>query len=277
MNSTATSRPICKNVRQVHGSRLIYYREKTDIQFWDRHWQQYLSPEVYNAAGQGYLGDLQEPFFRYLPRQGRILEAGCGLGQHVLALRQLGYEIEAVEWSETTVQAVLRIQPNLPIRVGDVRQLDVPDGYYTAYISLGVVEHQAEGPESFLREAYRVLAPSGVILVSVPHFHVLRRLKARLGFYRGQMEGLEFYQYAFTPEEFTGILKDLGFEILDTFNCGVVAGIRTEVALVRLLLHCRFIRYGLTKCINSWSYARRHLGHTFLVVGRKAEYRRGSA
>lgn len=269
MTNINASLPVYVAVRQVQGKRLAFYIAKADAQFWDRHWQKYFSPAIYENAERGYLGYYQELFTKYLPRHGRILEAGCGLGQLVLALRQLGYDVEGVEWGEKTVQAVRSLRPDLPIRVADVTQLDVPDGYYAAYISLGVVEHRQEGPEPFLLEAYRVLAPGGVILVSVPHFHILRRLNAYLGFRLGKTTELEFYQYAFTPKEFLSIVRGVGFKILETFTYDSLHGIATESALIRFLLSARFVGHRLTRLIRVSPFIRHHMGHMFLAVGQK--------
>jgi SAM-dependent methyltransferase len=192
-------------------------------------------------ARNGRLAWYEKPFGQYLPRKGRILEAGCGLGQWVLALRARGYEAEGVEWSTKTVDEVRRLVPDLPIRAGDVRQLDVPDGYYAAYISLGVVEHVREGPESFLQEAHRVLTPGGVILIAVPRFHVLRRLKARLGMYPSPCDGTRFYQYAFTHGEFLSLLSRYRFKVERTFGCYPTEGFLQEIPLIANLVGLRFI------------------------------------
>jgi SAM-dependent methyltransferase len=271
MASIDISQPVYQAVRQIQGKRLAFYIAKADAQFWDKHWQGCLSPTIYENAEQGHLGYYQGVFTKYLPRHGRILEAGCGLGQLVLALRQLGYDVEGVEWGKKTVQAVRSLRPDLPIRVADVTQLDVPDGYYAAYISLGVVEHRQEGPEPFLLEAYRALAPDGVILVSVPHFHILRRLNAYLGFRLGKATGLEFYQYAFTPREFLSIIRGIGFKILETFTYEPLHGLATESALIRLLLSARFSGHRLTRLIRVSPFIRHLIGHMFLVVGQKSE------
>lgn len=260
-----------KPILRVEGQRLVYYRECTNANFWDSYWRTYISPEIYAGAERGALDCFKEPFIRYLPRHGKILEAGCGLGVWVLALRIRGYECEGVEWGEETVKMVRALRPDLPIRVGDVKQLNVPDGYYRGYISLGVVEHRQEGPELFLKETHRVLAEDGVMLISVPYFHPLRRAKAGLGLYCGQINGLEFYQYAFTAEEMRSILQKAGFIIVNTFVYDGFKGIKDEIPLLQHMFKWRGIGWRLERWLRSWQWAERNLGHMILFVCRKAK------
>jgi len=51
----------------------------------------------------------------------------------------------------------------------DLRELGFRPGVFAAYISLGVVEHDPAGPDAILREAWRLLEPGGVLLLSVPY------------------------------------------------------------------------------------------------------------
>ena len=248
---------------------MAYYSSAADPGSWDQHWQAYLSPENYRGAERGQLGGFEEPFIRYLPLHGRTLEAGCGLGQHVLALRVRGYDAEGVEWGAETVKAARTLHPDLPIRVGDVTQLRVPDGHYGGYISLGVVEHRHEGPEPFLQEAWRVLEPGGVALISVPFFHPLRRLKARLRLYRGKPDGLEFYQYAFAEAEFSALLRRAGFRVADRMPYDGAKGMRDEIPVLRLMLRWRNVGRLLNRLLQSWKWAGRHLGHMILFVCRR--------
>ncbi len=124
-----------------------------------------------------------------------------------MALRQRGWLVEGVDYSEDTVAALHELFPDLPIRIADVTQLDVPDGHYGGYISIGVVEHRREGPEPFLSEALRVLRSGGIAVITVPYLNSLRRLKARWGCYRGASHGLPFYQYAFSADEICEYLR----------------------------------------------------------------------
>jgi SAM-dependent methyltransferase len=256
--------------RRVEKQRLAYYLDAADADFWDRHWQARHSPRAYAEAERGELGWFEEPFTRYLPKPGRILEAGCGPGQYVLALRARGYDVEGVEWGVETVQAVRALYPDLPIRVGDVTRLEVPDGCYSGYISLGVVEHRQAGPEPFLQEAYRVLEPGGVALIAVPYFHPLRRLKARLGLYRGRPAGLEFYQYAFAEAEFAACLQAAGFGIVGRTIYAGVKGVKDEIPALRRMLGWRGAGWRLERWLQSWEWVERNLGHMILFACRKA-------
>jgi SAM-dependent methyltransferase len=261
------------SARRVEGRRLVYYGRSPDADFWAEQWERHPSSARYAWAEQGGLGPLEGITERYLPRGSRVVEAGCGLGQHVVALRVRGYAVEGVEWAQATVQAVLARYPDLPIRQGDVTSLAVPDGYYRGYVSLGVVEHRGEGPEPFLREAYRVLADDGVAFISVPWFHGLRRLKAMIGLCRQNPGGLAFYEYAFTVPEFTAILGTCGFRVLEVTAYGGFKGVTDEVGLLRAVMRWRGAGWRLHNWLQDSPWVSRRLGHMALFVCRK-EYRR---
>lgn len=265
-------RPVVE--REVINGRLAYYRQQATPGFWDEHWQHSLSVEYYAAAERGELGTFTDIFTRRLPHDGPILEGGCGLAQHVVALRARGYDAEGVEWAPATVETVRARYPDLPVRAGDVTALDVPDHYYAAYLSLGVIEHREEGPAPFLREAFRILRPGGVLLVSVPYFHALRRLKARLGMYRRRLTGYEFYQYAFTQTELAEMLQQAGFRVQEYLPYDGYKGIKDEIPLAKYLIPRlqRVPRLG-------WRFARwlahAPLGHMLMIAAVKPEDEHG--
>jgi SAM-dependent methyltransferase len=236
--------------------------------FWDAHWKKYFSLNTYKKAALGNLWQFEGIFTTYLPKCGRILEAGCGLGKYVVALKARGYDIEGVEWTNDTVQAVRSAYPDLPIRHADITKMDVSDNYYDAYISLGVVEHEKAGPHPFLSEAYRILVPNGLALISVPYFHPLRQFKARVGIYSDKIDGLEFYQYAFTKREFSNLLTQFGFKIIDYKLYDYSKGIGEEIPLIRSIFKIRGLGWRFKLWIKSREFGK-NLGHMILFVCRK--------
>ena len=262
-------------VRRVEGGRLAYYGRAADSAFWSRRWADSFSPELYRRARSGDLGQLEEVMKRWLPNDGPILEAGCGLGQLVLALNARGYKTEGVELAEEAVSLALSACPGLAVSVGDVCSLSVPDSHYAGYISLGVLEHSREGGETILREAFRVLRPGGVALVSVPWFNALRRAKAVLGCYRGAAPELEFYQYAFADAEFMNIIRKAGFRIADVTGYDPIKGLRDEVGLIRYLFRMGSLgsrAESLIRCfLGRFPPLGNYVAHMLLVVARKPE------
>ena len=256
---------------RIEGKRLAIYGRGASAVCWDSRWKRHVSLSIYRSALVGKLGPYKKPFIRYLPRNGRILEAGCGLGQLVLALRVRGYNVEGVDFASKTIDSVKSLFPDLPIRVGNVTRLDVPDGFYAAYISLGVIEHVHDGPEPFLREAHRILAPGGIALISVPHFHRLRRLKAKLGLYHTAGKNDEFFQYVFTPQEFLNILTRHGFRALEMFGYDAAVGLAKELPFVNRLYSWPIIGGVLRRGFRLLPVLQRHYGNMILVAARRAE------
>ncbi|MBX3004933.1 MAG: hypothetical protein KF821_03790 [Anaerolineales bacterium] len=84
--------------------RLVYYRQAATAQHWDAVWKTQDTERLFAGAAKGELDYYTEIFPRHLPKNGKILEAGCGLGQYVIALRQRGFDAEGVDYAEDTIR-----------------------------------------------------------------------------------------------------------------------------------------------------------------------------
>lgn len=113
---------------------------------------------------------------KYLSKEGVTLECGCGLGQWVVYLSRMGFKMAGVEIVPEAVQACKRYFPDADVRIGDVRQLPFEDNTFSGYISIGVVEHMIEGPETTFQEMKRVMKPGGVAIILVPAFNYFMRI-----------------------------------------------------------------------------------------------------
>ncbi len=190
---------------------LAYYSRAATAEFWSEHWGGQSVEALLRVARISPLTTIIE---RHLPRGGRVLEAGCGVGQYVLLLRERGWRAVGVDWS---MEAMARgARAGAPLAAMDLRRLAMRDGAAAAYLSLGVVEHDPDGPDAIVAEAARVLAPGGTILLSVPYWNGVRRLAAPWLAWRGKGvrgSGGEFYQFAFTRTEVRAFLEQHGFVV----------------------------------------------------------------
>ena len=167
--------------------------------------------ELLRIARESPLTELIE---RHLPAGGRLLEAGCGLGQYVLLFRERGRAAVGADWSQEALRAGAGL--GAPLAAMDLRALAVVTGGIAAYLSLGVVEHDPDGPDAILREAARVVPSGGALLLSVPYWNGVRRLATpylRRQARHTREAGGQFYQYAFTRHELGRRLAAHGFSV----------------------------------------------------------------
>src|SRR5262245_62227956 len=126
---------------------LAFYSRAANEEFWSEHWGGQDVDRLVRIASASPLTALLEDA---LPATGRILEAGCGLGQYVILLRQRSHAVIGADWSLDALQRSRKTKTaaSSPLAVMDLSRLAVRSGAFAAYISLGVVEHDRNGPDA---------------------------------------------------------------------------------------------------------------------------------
>jgi SAM-dependent methyltransferase len=194
---------------------LAYYARSATQAFWAEHWGGHSPEALARVAETSPLTDL---VVRALPPPPvPVLEAGCGLGQYVVLLRERGYQAVGADWAVDPLRVCRAWAKATPLAAMDLAQLGFAAGAFDGYVSLGVVEHDPGGPDRILAEAHRVLAPGGRLLVSVPYVNLVRRLGApriRRANERIRAAGGGFYQFAFSGRELRSALERNGFRVL---------------------------------------------------------------
>jgi SAM-dependent methyltransferase len=118
---------------------------------------------------------------RWLPKEAlRVLDVGCSFGYGSAAIvagappRRV---VVGVERDPEHLSEAHRRFAWITVLPGDATALPVPDGSADAVAMLDVLEH-VDDPDAAIEEARRVVRPSGVVIVSVPHRGLLERLDA---------------------------------------------------------------------------------------------------
>ena len=99
------------------------------------------------------------------PKPRNVLDLGSATGGNTLHLLSMGYRVTSVEYSEIGI--TIQRKKGLPVIRADARCLPFKDESFDLVICLDVLEHIVEDYR-VADEIYRVLAPDGRFLISVP-------------------------------------------------------------------------------------------------------------
>ena len=160
----------------------------------------------------------QETIRAYLPFLSQTdvhLEAGSGLSAIVITLRERGYDVHGLDYAINALRASRRNDAALPLVAGDVHHLPYRDDYFGSYLSFGVLEHFEQGMLPSLKEAYRVVKPGGVLVLTIPYpnlIHRLVRFKRKI-VGSGPLKDDAFYESAYTRRQLINVVSAAGFNV----------------------------------------------------------------
>lgn len=185
-------------------------------QAWENIWdnasvEQELQTESYARAVETL-----NAYLPYLDKNELILEAGSGLSAALITLKRRGYRVTGLDYAVNALEASRRYDPSLLLAAGDVHALPYAENTFGAYLSFGVFEHFESGMITPLKEAYRVLKPGGVLVMTIPYPNVVNRLVA----WRRKLQGVsvlnddDFYESTYTRAALVGNVQQVGFTLI---------------------------------------------------------------
>jgi len=104
----------------------------------------------------------------YLPAQPNrhLLDMGCGSGQTLKLLRDLGWYVEGVDFDAAAVKRAKA--KGLQVCVGTLEAQKYPDNYFNVITMSHLIEH-VHNPMQLLRECNRILRSGGSLVVVTPN------------------------------------------------------------------------------------------------------------
>ena len=110
-------------------------------------------------------------------KKGEILDIGCGRGIMLKYLKEKGWKIKGIEFSEDTGSIAKRIlREDLYMGTDSIKQFN--DETFDVVVIDYVLEHVAQ-PYKILNEVNRVLKSKGLLIVSVPNMESLQAVWAK--------------------------------------------------------------------------------------------------
>ena len=143
----------------------------------------------------------------FLPsvKNGRVLDVGCGNGEKLKILGDLGWMTEGIDTDECA--AANARGKGLTVRTGTLVEQNYPEDSFDAVIMIDVIEH-ARNPRELLGECHRIVKPGGTLIVTTPNAASISRK-----LYGSDWRGLEPPRHLVihTPSALRKISRDAGF------------------------------------------------------------------
>ncbi|MDA1129133.1 MAG: class I SAM-dependent methyltransferase [Chloroflexi bacterium] len=157
-----------KNQEEIKQNLADFY-DSTAVEYHDSHYQRKgrYSPLQYR---QHYVEKMIEA--QQVPPGAKVLDIGCGPGELSLNLLKKGYDVWAVDISQSMVdEAVAVVNTNgypewKQAHVGDIEGIEFQDESFDVVVAAGVIEYQKDD-ENSLGEMRRVLKPDGYMILNV--------------------------------------------------------------------------------------------------------------
>jgi SAM-dependent methyltransferase len=141
------------------------------------------------------------------PKEGVVLEVGCGNGDNLHRLKTLGWTVMGMDVDADAIR--LARSRGIDVRFGDLVQVQLPASSVDAIILHHVIEH-LHNPRETLRECMRVLRPGGRLVVVTPNSRSLGH--RTFGYFWVSLDPPR-HLILFTLKSLTGLLQEEGWKL----------------------------------------------------------------
>lgn len=141
-------------------------------------------------------------------KEGKLLDVGCGSGEYLFVIQQLGWDVYGIELSEKA--ASYARDKGLKVITGAI----IENGHYPSeYFDIVRFNHALEhfpDPVSTLKESHRILKNNGLLLITAPNVNSIER--DIWGKYCWQLQMPE-HLFHFSENSLKKLLDKTGFRV----------------------------------------------------------------
>jgi len=146
------------------------YGNKNDTPGYIRY-VQYAEDVTGYCSPLSYLAKQEPAYFGVatsLPKSGKLLEVGCGLGYFTYALAKSGYDVVGIDVSKGAIDDATKQYGNY-FKNKDFFSLSVPENEkFDAILMIELIEH-VDNPIKYLAHAKTLLKKGGLLIVTTPN------------------------------------------------------------------------------------------------------------
>ena len=186
-NAVPTVCIICKEGKNIRHKRNFFRQSKEysfyecatcKVQFWfpqeiaDREWYEHVNPYKARQLGGIKLRGYHKLFLKKyasLPKDAKILDLGCGVGEFLFELKKGGYEVFGMDFDRDAIKIAKNqfgLENVFALSFEEFCQKsDLPK--FDVITFFEVIEHLAD-PAAFIKNIKNLLKPGGKIILSTP-------------------------------------------------------------------------------------------------------------
>jgi len=230
------------NIVQCELCGLVYVNPQPEEDFLKEHYQSYLPESLDDIDGwEKMMSGVFEESLKIInkitgARRGKLLDIGCAHGFFIEAALNAGWEASGIDLSKRAVQYA--DSRGLEVSNSTLFEKKYKNNYFDVITMFYVLEHLPD-PGKYLKEIHRVLKPSGVLLVRVPHTTPIVKMLKMFNI-SNTLYDAPSHLTDFSPQSLKRILEKTGFNAIRTS----IGGMTYPRSLSERFISCFFGAIG---------------------------------
>lgn len=205
-----------KDIHSIRDRAVISHDENVDY-FLNEYKSSSIS--LYSSAFNYGRKKLNEDLYAFIgntvPKNGKILDIGCGTGEYLRVLNQKGYQCAGIEPAPAMREQAKKINPNVTVLDATIDALPFENNSFDFVMAVEVLRYlHPRDIEKGYREIFRVLKPGGTFYVShvnqfsLDGFMIFDKVQKLISGDKSKRP----YCHFTNPSKEMNIIKEVGFQ-----------------------------------------------------------------